>query len=259
MRARRSSSSARERSVPWRRSTKGETTARRTSTRPRLLKGLLKLSARRRGCKLRRDSKGGQAKQDAQEQPQIGVRYKILVGLHPGIGNGNQQNSRVPKNHEANGKPGRAPESLHDAPRREDDRKGHHQPKEEAADAHFHHERSESALDADDRRLGMEESCDVLRAKRRGADTVAIRPAFVTERAQEISDRVIPGAILQLAGAAAGRQRLRVKGHTGKEGLRKEEEQKGDADHDTGKGALKRAQDPYHFALAPGSTPDKGE
>src|SRR5205809_3114993 len=105
MRARRSSSSPRERSVPWRRSTKGETTARGTSARP----GLQNLSARRSGCKLRRESKGGQAKQDPQEQPKVGVHYEILVRLHPGIGNGNKKNTGVPENHEGDGEQGRSP------------------------------------------------------------------------------------------------------------------------------------------------------
>src|SRR5260370_40958648 len=116
MRARRSSNSARTRSVPWRRSTKGETTARRKSTHP----GLLKLRGRLDGSKLHGGGESRQAEQDAQEQPEIGGHHEILIRLDSGITNGGKKNSRVPQNHEAYGKPRRAPQPCHYAPRGRD-------------------------------------------------------------------------------------------------------------------------------------------
>src|SRR5260370_10406665 len=118
MRARRSSNSARARSVPCRRSTKGETTARRKSGHPRA-KRWKRLSG---SGVLSRNSKSRQTKQDAQEKPKISVPSKIFIGLHSAKRHGKQEKSRGPEANECQRKPGRTAQFLHDLPCREHDR-----------------------------------------------------------------------------------------------------------------------------------------
>src|SRR6266478_4861369 len=64
---------------------------------------------------------------------------------------------------------------------------------------------------ADDRRFCVKDTRDVLSAEGSRADAVAVRPTVVTESAEEIPQRVIPGPDLEFARAAAGRKSLGVK------------------------------------------------
>ncbi len=105
----------------------------------------------------------------------------------------------------------------------------------------------------------MKKFRNVLYAERARADPVAIRPAFISKGAEKIREGVSPAAVLQLAGTAAGRESLRVKGYTREERLREEKKQQGYPEHDPCGCALDSAQDPNHFPLAPGGAPDEGE
>src|SRR5690242_1259433 len=98
----------------------------------------------------------------------------------------------------------------------------------------------------------------VLGAEGGRANAIAIRPAF-SERTEEIPDGVIPGAVLEIAGAAGRRQSLSVKSHTGKERFREKQKQQDHSERDCRDSTLKRAQDPHHFALPPGRAPDEGK
>src|SRR5713226_5041709 len=124
LRARRSSNSARARSVPCRRSTKGETTARRKSAHPRA-KRWKRLSG---SGVLSRNSQSWQTEQDAKEKPKIGVQDKILVRLHSVKRHGKQEKSGVPEDDECQWKPGRTAQFLYDLPCREHDRYAHDKP-----------------------------------------------------------------------------------------------------------------------------------
>src|SRR5258708_4225899 len=209
LRARRSSNSARARSVPWRRSTKGETTARRKSPHPRVIG----LGKGRRGGVLCRERDGRQPEQDPQEKPKIGVQYKILVGLQSIKGQGKQEESRVPEEDKGKGKRGRALELLHDPPSEYQNREAHDEPKDKSAYPHLKNNAAEAAFHARSRRLRVKDPRNILDTERGRADAVAIRPSFISERAEEIPNRIVPGAMLECAGSAAGRERFAVDRH----------------------------------------------
>src|SRR6266481_424571 len=188
-------------------STKGVTTARRKSAHP----GAIRLGKLRGGGVLGRNSKSRQTEKDAKEQPKIGIQYKIFVRLDAVKCHGKEEKSGIPKDHECQWKPGRTSQLLHDSPCREQDRKAHDEPENQAADSHLKNERSEATLHADDRRFCVKDTRDVLSAEGSRADAVAVRPTVVTESAEEIPQRVIPGPDLEFARAAAGRKSLGVK------------------------------------------------
>src|SRR5258708_5492207 len=130
------------RSEPWRRSTKGETTARSKSPHPRVIgwgKG-------RRGGELCRERDGRQPEQDPQEKPKIGVQYKILVGLQSIKGQGKQEESSVPEDDKGQGKPGRALELLDDPPSGYQNRQAHDEPNEKSAYPHLKNNTAEAAV-----------------------------------------------------------------------------------------------------------------
>src|SRR5689334_24973925 len=110
--ARRSRTSARTRSVPWRRSTKGETTARRKSANP---------AARGFSCgsgvrELRRKSDRGKPEEQTEQQPEIRVQQEVLVAHQSSVCSRDEQEEGVPKNDESKREPGRAFQLLYDLP-----------------------------------------------------------------------------------------------------------------------------------------------
>src|ERR1700758_4931927 len=105
----------------------------------------------------------------------------------------------------------------------------------------------------------MKEFGNVLSAESSGTNSVAIRPALITESGKEIANRVIPGAIPEIACAAGRRESLGVKGHARKKSFREKQEQKKNSQRHCRSSTLKRAQYPHHFPLAPGGAPNESE
>src|SRR6266446_1078691 len=170
---------------------------------------------------------------------------------------GEQKKSGISKDNKSQLKPGLASESLYDPPRGDNDGKAHDEPKSQSHHAHLENEAAEAAFHSHGRRLGMEDTCDILSTKRQCANAISVRPALVTESAEEIPNRVIPCAVLEFAGAAAGRERFCVKRHSRQERLWVRGKQDYDSKPHTESGALHVPQDTHHFALAPGRAPDK--
>src|SRR6266478_4585296 len=104
----------------------------------------------------------------------------------------------------------------------------------------------------------MKDTRDILGAEGSCADAVAVGPPLVTESAEEIPNRVIPGAVLEFAGAAAGREGFCVDRHSGQERLRVRGEEDYDSKPHTESGALHVPQDTHHFSLTPGRAPYEG-
>src|SRR5262249_33850513 len=200
-----------------------------------------------------------ESEQNAQKQPQISVQNKILIRLHANKSNGDQEKAGIPKNHERNGEPRRAAQALHYPPSGEENREGHHQPQNQTPNSHLHDERAEAALDPGNRRLRMKVFRNILRAKRTRANAVPVGPALIAECGQKIPKRIIPRAVLQVAGLAVQRKCFRIESHTRQERLGEEKEQQRDAYRRAQGRSLNTAQDSHYLSLPPRGAPEECE
>src|SRR6266849_985194 len=110
--------------MQWRRSTKGETAARRKSANP----APPWLSGRGVSRKLCREPNRGKPEQHPKQEPKIGIQQEIFIRLNTTKGGREKQKQSVPRNYEAQRKQERAFQLFDDLPSGDRNRQAHKEP-----------------------------------------------------------------------------------------------------------------------------------
>src|SRR6266446_3151821 len=174
-------------SVPWRRSRNGDTTT--------ICKQASVWLSFSRGCLRDRKIswKFRNPEQNAKHQPKIGVQDEVLVSNETVKTHWEDQQEGEPENRKPNWKPHRSFQILGGLPRGTGDFIGKQNPQEQAYNPKLDHQLAIAAFHTNVHRRNMHNAGYVLHAQGSGSNSIAIRPAWIVKRCDEILQWIAPG------------------------------------------------------------------
>src|SRR5579885_2888920 len=219
-------------------------------------RGQFRQESRRELCGFGQDRK---LKQDAEQQPKVGVHNEILIRLHAGESHGEKQQERIPKNAKSYGEKWRAPELYDDTPCADQCSRSHNEPEKQSDNAHFKHDCAVATFNTHSQRSDMEYSRNILCASTGCPYAVTIRPAREIKGSQEIPKGIVPGSGGKFAVRPAGRKRFIVETQTRGEGFWKYLQKHDKAQYHACGGSDECPEHGPEFPVTPPRAPQRGE